>query len=319
MKKLLVVCGPTATGKTSLGLELAKKFNGEIISADSRQVYRGMDIGTGKDLEEGSTYRVIKNDLGYYEMDGIRIFGYDLVDPKEDFSISQYLKFAGKAIKEIYAKNKLPIIVGGTGFYIRGIVDGIPTVDVPRNDDLREKLETKSAGELFESLSLIDPLKAGNLNSSDKKNPRRLIRAIEVAQYLIDHKISEDQLTEVEKKDVLFIGLMASKEYIQKKIERRVDKRFLEGMKKEIEALLARGVDWNDQSMYSLGYRQYRDYFEGEVDEEQVVSEWEREEVKYAGRQMVWFKKDPRINWFDISESDYRKKVENLVEKWHND
>jgi tRNA dimethylallyltransferase len=318
MKKLLVVCGPTATGKTALGLHLAKKFNGEIISADSRQVYRGMDIGTGKDLSPDAKYKIVSNSLGYYEMDGVRIFGYDVADPKEDYSISQYLKVAKKALKEIYAKNKLPIVVGGTGFYIRGIVDGIPTIDVPRNDDLRHQLEEKSATELFESLSLIDSIKAGSLNASDKRNPRRLIRAIEVAQYLIDHKISDEELNEVEKKDVLFIGLTGPKAYLDGKIEKRVDSRLTEGIKNEIEELLSSGVNWEDQSMYSLGYRQYRDYFEGDVDEDHVISEWVKEERKYAGRQMVWFKKDGRIKWFDISEPDYSKKVENLVEKWHN-
>ncbi len=318
MKKLLVVCGPTATGKTALGIYLAKKFNGEIISADSRQVYRGMDIGTGKDLGRNSEYKVINNNLGYYEMDGIRIFGYDIVDPREDFSISQYLKFAKKAIREIRAKNKLPIVVGGTGFYIKGIVDGIPTVDVPRNDNLRAQLGQKSAGELFESLSQIDSFKAGSLNASDKKNPRRLIRAIEVALYLIDHKLSPEQLTETENNDVLFIGLGGSKNYLDGCIGKRVDDRTSVGMKEEIQNLIASGVTWSDQSMYSLGYRQYRDYFEGGVDEDHVIAEWKKEERKYAARQMVWFKKDLRIYWFNISMPHLQKKVENVVEKWHN-
>ncbi len=319
VKKLLVICGPTATGKTALGIYLAKKFSGEIISADSRQVYRGMDIGTGKDLEKDSKYKVVNNNIGFYEIDGVRIFGYDLADPKDDFNISRYLRFANKAVGEIRAKNKLPIVVGGTGFYIKGIVDGIPTVDVPRNENLRKQLEQKTAEELYESLSLIDSVKAGGLNSSDKKNPRRLIRAIEVAQYLIDHTLSPEAVSETENNDILFIGLGGPREYLENRIGKRVDERTSVGMKEEIENLLARGVNWSDQSMYSLGYRQYRDYFEGGVDEEHVIAEWKKEERKYAARQMVWFKKDPRINWFDISEPGYQKKVEKMIEKWHND
>src|SRR5687767_6639381 len=124
MKKLLVICGPTATGKSSLAFKLARKFNGELISADSRQVYIGMDIGTGKEWGEG-----------------VEIWGYDLVDPDKEFSVAQYLRFATKKISDIEKRGKLPILVGGTGLYIKGVVDGIPTVDVPRNKKLREILE----------------------------------------------------------------------------------------------------------------------------------------------------------------------------------
>jgi tRNA dimethylallyltransferase len=138
--KILVVCGPTATGKTSLGIELAKKFNGEIISADSRQVYKEMDIGTGKEWGEG-----------------VDIWGYDLVAPKEDFNVSQFLKFAEEKILDIKSRKKIPIIVGGTGFYIKGIVDGIETVEIPQNKSLRKILEEKTVDELFEMLSGIDP------------------------------------------------------------------------------------------------------------------------------------------------------------------
>jgi tRNA dimethylallyltransferase len=300
MKKLLVVCGPTATGKTALGIRLAKKFNGEIISADSRQVYKDMDIGTGKEWGEG-----------------VKIYGYDLVDPKEDFSISQFLKFAGKTLKEIYKKGKLPILVGGTGFYIKGITDGFPTVDIPRNDSLRERLEQKTVEDLYESLSQTAAVKAGSLNASDRKNPRRLMRAIEVAQYLLDHPLPASKFA-AEDHDIFFVGLGSDKQTLFDRIEKRVDERVKMGMKAEIDGLLARGVTWHDQSMFSLGYRQYRDFYEGDVDEEHVVSEWKKEERKYAVRQMVWFKKDKRIRWFDIGEAGYQKKVENMIEKWHN-
>ncbi len=301
MQKLLVICGPTATGKTNLGIFLAKKFNGEIVSADSRQVYKKMDIGTGKERS-----------------DDVEIYCYDVADPKGEFSISHYLKEAKKAIKTIYAKGRLPIVVGGTGFYIKGIVDGIPTVGIHKNRALRKQLSGKSVDELFEGLSQIDPVKAGSLNASDKKNPRRLIRAIEVAQYLIDHQPSQSRMIDARTTDVLFIGLSAPKQFLDARIDKRVDQRVNDGMKKEIENLLAGGVAWHDQSMFSLGYRQYRDYFEGGIDEPHVIDEWKKEERKYAKRQMVWFKKDRRINWFDISEPNYPKKVEKMVEKWHN-
>jgi tRNA dimethylallyltransferase len=301
MIKLLIVCGPTATGKTALGLRLAKKFNGEIISADSRQVYKDMDIGTGKEWGEG-----------------VQIYGYDLATPNEEYSVSQFLKFASKKIKEISKKGKLPIVVGGTGFYIKGLIDGIPTADVPRNNDLRDRLEKISVADLYESLSQLDSVKAASLNSSDKKNPRRLVRAIEVAQYLLDHPQSASVSPAADIKDVLIIGLTSERSALFSNIEKRVEERVNSGMKEEIKKLLEKGISWHDQAMYSLGYRQYRDYFEGGVDEEHVISEWKKEERKYALRQMVWFKKDKRINWYDFSDPELINKVEDRVKKWDN-
>lgn len=318
MKKLLVLCGPTSTGKTKLGIILAKKFNGEIISADSRQVYRNMDIGTGKDLPKDSKFEFNDNGLGFYIVDGVRLYGYDLVDPKEEFSVSKYLNFASAAIKRIEANGKLPIVVGGTGLYIKGVVDGIPTADVPRNDDLRVMLSKKIADELYESLSQIDSLKAASFNSSDKKNPRRLIRAIEVAQYSIDHPIPANHLDPKRDRSTLFIGLTAPRLVLESNIDKRVDARIKDGFPTEVKRLLKIGVDWNNQAMMSLGYRQWRDVVEGAVDTEIVISEWKKEERKYARRQMVWWKKDPRVNWFDISLPGYQKKVENMIETWHN-
>ena len=299
MKKLLVICGPTATGKTALAIKLAKKFDGEIVSADSRQVYKGMDIGMGK------------------EWGDVPIHGYDLVDPRREFSVSKYLKFARKILKDIWRRGKLPILVGGTGLYIKGVIDGIPTVEVPRNNELRKRLEEKSADELFESLSQLDAVRAGSMNSSDRKNPRRLVRAIEVAQWNLGHGVKCLTSDILHPTSVLVIGLTAAKEPLNTRIEDRVGETVKAGIKKEIESLLKNGVSWDDQSMMSFGYRQYRDFFEGEVPEEVVVSEWTREEQKYAKRQMTWFKKDKRVGWFDIFEVDYQKKVEKMVAKWY--
>ena len=319
MNKLLIICGPTATGKTSLGISLAKKFNGEIISVDSRQVYRGMDIGTGKDIPPNSKLEILDSELGgVYRVDDIPIWGYDLADPKEEFSVSNYLTFANAAIDAIIKKGKLPILVGGTGFYIKALIDGIPTIDVPINKELRNNLLNRTADDLYELLSTVDSLKAGSMNFSDKKNPRRLIRAIEVAQYLLDHQLSIDRSIDTNKVDNLFIGLTAKKEIIEKRINKRVESRIDSGFEDEVKNLISSGVDWTDQSMMSLGYRQWRDFFEGAVPKEDVVLEWKKEERKYAGRQMVWWKKDSRINWFDVDDISYKEKVESMIEKWHN-
>ena len=317
VNKLLIICGPTATGKTSLGIKLARIFNGEIVSADSRQVFKYMDIGTGKDIPAGSTYE-FKNKIlgGSYKIDGINLWGYDLVSPREEFNVSKYLRFAHKAISDIANRGKLPILVGGTGLYIKGVVDGIPTADVPVNEKLRENLEGLSADILFDNLSQIDSIRAGSMNSSDKKNPRRLVRAIEVATWMIDNS---KRKSSQEKKlyDALFIGLTSPVQYLESNINKRVDKRIDRGFGDEVKKLLSLGVDWGDQSMMSLGYRQWRDYEEGAVDMETAVSEWKKEERKYAKRQMVWWKRDGRVNWFDVKDVEYVKKVENLVKKWY--
>ena len=320
MQKLLVICGPTATGKTSLAIKLAKKFNGEIVSADSRQVYRGLDIGTGKDLPKKAKLKflLIKR-FGYYEIYRIKVWGYDLADPRHSFSVAQYLKFAERMIKDIVKRGKLPILVGGTGFYIKGVIDGIPTAEVPKSNHLRKSLEIKSPEELFEMLAQIDSIKAAEMNTSDKKNPRRLIRAIEIATWKTDHNGKE---SETKKKKSVFnvmqIGLTADEKYLGNIIEQRVSERFREKLKNEIAGLLKNHVDWNMQSMSSMGYGQWQAFFEGRKSEVQVIKEWEVEEKKYIKRQTTWFKKDKRISWFDIAKSNYPENVEKLVEKWHN-
>ena len=320
MKKLLVICGPTATGKTNLAIHIAKKFSGEIISADSRQVYRGLNIGTGKDLPRGAKLKFlwIKR-FGYYEIGGVKVWGYDLADPRHGFSVSQYLKFAERIIDDIAKRGKLPILVGGTGLYIKGVMDGIPTAEIPKNSRLRESLENKTSGTLFEMLAQIDPLRAADMNASDKKNPRRLIRAIEIAAWKTSHGSEESSVKKKEiRYDILQIGLTADEKYLGDKIERRVSERFKERLKNEIAGLLKKHVGWGMQSMSSMGYGQWQDFFEGRRSEKDVIKIWENEEKKYIKRQLVWFKKDKRIRWFDITDENYSENVEKTVEKWHN-
>lgn len=300
--KLLVICGQTGTGKTSLAIYLAKKFNGELISADSRQVYKGLNIGTGKDLKEIAKSK-------------IKIWGYDLIDPKKNFSVGNYIRFAQKAILDVQKRGKLPILVGGTGLFIKAVTDGIPTAFVPRNLKLRKNLEEKNTDELFEILAQLDPIKAGSMNRSDKLNPRRLIRGIEVATWSLERKTH--RLFKKPKYELLEIGLQASLDNLSKKIEKRVDKRINDGVEREIKKLMSSGISWDSQSMTSLGYRQWRDYFEGVVTRDGVISNWKREELRYAKRQLTWFKKDARITWFDLQNKNLYKSVEELVKKWY--
>lgn len=302
-KKILVVCGPTATGKTSLGFTLAQKFDGEIISADSRQVYKHMDIGTGKEWNPK-----------------VKIWGYDLINPAENFSVSDYFNEIKIIIEDIWNRNKLPIIVGGTGLYIKSLIDGIATIDIPKNNSLRKSLEKMSIDEMFDKLAVLDSLKAASMNSSDKKNSRRLVRAIEVAVWNIENS-TQKKVVENRKKilgkdiDVLMIGLLADQNIFFKNIRNRVEKRMNEGFIDEVEILLQMGVSWKNQSMNSLGYKESEAFFKHGLTYEEFIAEWERNEMKYVKRQLTWFKKDKRINWFNMMDE---RNVVNLVEKWYS-
>ncbi len=284
MGKLLVICGPTATGKTKLAFNLAKKFNGELISADSRMVYKHMDIGTGKDLNK-------------YE----KILGYDLVGPDEEFSVSNYLSFANQAIRKIYEQKKLPILVGGTGFYIKAVVDNPERINIPRNLNLRKKLSQKTARELFAILVKTNPVEALKLNSSDNKNPRRLIRLLEVLDY---GKTAHDGQKKINFDNVLWIGITCPLDILKERIEKRVDERVNASFEKEIEFLKRKGF-WDKIPSKTLGYKNWPN-----------IEKWKLEEFKYAKRQITWFKKEKRITWFDITKKGFEKDVENLVQKW---
>ncbi len=305
MKKLLVICGPTAVGKTALALHLGKVFNGELLSADSRQVYRGMDIVTGKDLPK----------------DGTKIWLVDLVEPTDDFSVSRWRKAAMGVMGELGERKKLPIVVGGTGFYIKALLDGIETINVPRNVKLRSTLSSKTPDELFAILAHLDSVRASRMNQSDRQNPRRLVRAIEIARWQrenggvgrlggIDRDASADE--------VLFIGLKAPWDVLRQRIEKRVEKLMQEGALEEVKRLVDSSVLWTAQSMTGIGYHKFRDYFTGKVTLDEVKEKWVQADLQYAKRQMTWFKRDNLIRWFDITKPGWQKNVEKQVLAWYN-
>ncbi len=316
-KPLLVICGPTATGKTSLGIHLAKKFKGEIISADSRQVYKGMDIGTGKDLE------VIRKSK-------IPVHLIDVIKPDQEFNVAKYYQLAWKAIKEIWRKKKLPIIVGGTGFYIKAIVDGIESLGIEPNWELRKELDKLEIEELKDKLKRLDPRKWEKMNQSDRQNPRRLIRAIEIA--LANKKsFNIQRLTS----NVLMISLTAANEVLYQRIDDRVRERVKQGIEGEIKRLLGRGYTWENSALgATIGYQEWQahferqretrfpskargSYFEGKTTREETIEQWQFAEHTYARRQLTWFKRDKRIKWFDFTKPELGLRVEKLVKDWY--
>lgn len=330
MDKLLVICGPTATGKTSLGIRLAKKFNGEIISADSRQVYVGMNLGTGKDVQGGKWYfsglewgmgitegtekKQKAQKIGYWEVNGVPIWMLDVVKPNQEFSVAQYVNLAWKAIEDIWKREKLPIIVGGTGFYIKGLIDGIETLGISPDWGLRWRLKDLPAQKLFEMLAQLDSEKAAQMNASDRKNPRRLIRAIEIANAKTQKKAETQKDL-----DVLFVGLKAPHKELYQRIDKRVDERIKMGSEKEIRQLLKKGYDWKNSALgVTIGYREWQPFFLGKETKKAVIQRWKFAEHAYARRQMTWFRKDPRVCWFDITSRRWIPKVEMLVRRWYN-
>ena len=293
--KILVIVGPTASGKSALSVRLAKKFNGEIISADSRQVYTGLDIGTGKITKK--------------EMRGVPHHLLDVVNPKKQFSVAEYKKLADKSVGNILKKDKVPIICGGTGLYVDSIINGAVIPEVSPNLKLRKLLEKKTTEELFKLLKKLDPRRAKNI---DAKNPRRLVRAIEIAKALgkvPDHK------TQISKYQPLWIGLTPDKETLQKKIHARLLARMKTGMVNEAKKLHENGLTWKRMNDLGLEYRYLAKYLNGSITKKEMLVLLEKEIRNYSKRQMTWFKRNKKIKWF--SPSDVAK-IEKEVKKFIN-
>jgi len=277
--KMLVILGPTATGKSDLAVKLAKKYNGEVVSADSRQVYTNLDIGTGKITKK--------------EMLGVPHHMLDVVSPKKVFTVSEFQKMAISAMAEIAGRGKLPIICGGTGLYIKSIVDNVVFPEVPPNPALRKKLEKKSAPELFAILKKLDSKRAQNI---DKNNPVRLIRAIEIATAL-------GKVPDIKKQknpyNILQIGLTLPDDVLKNKIHDRLLSRLKKGMVKEAENLHKNGLSWKRMRQLGLEYRYLADYLEKQIQKQELIQKLNTEIWQYVKRQITWFKMDKKIEWFE--------------------
>ena len=278
---IVAMVGPTASGKTSLSLKLAKRFRGEIISADSRQVYRGMDIGTGK---------VTKR-----EMRGVRHHLLDVAEPQKTFTVEQYRKIGKKTIKQILTRGNLPIVVGGTGFYIDSLLYDYPLPAVKPNKTLRRTLEKQSTQKLFMQLQRLDPARAKTI---DRHNPRRLIRALEIVLATGQPVPSrESVLARTASCPVLKIGLNPDPATLKKNISVRLHKRLKQGMIREVQRLHENGVSRQRLDSLGLEYRYVSRYLRSLTTREVMIATLEKEIWHYAKRQMTWFKRDPEIHW----------------------
>lgn len=295
LPKLIVILGPTASGKTELAIKLAKKFNGELINADSRQIYKEMDIGTAKPSKKER--KIIAHHL------------IDIIFPNEEFNVAIYKKIVLKIIKNIQKRKKIPFLVGGTGLYIRAIVDNIEFPKVSPQKGLRKKLEKKSVKELFEIYKKLDPKGAKFI---EKENKRRLIRAIEVC------KVTGKSFWRQRKKgkpifDVLQIGIKLTKKELKKRISKRIKQMFKLGLEKEAKYLIKK-YGWIS-SLQTIGYQEWSEYFDKKIDKK-IDKKEVKEKIKlhtsqFAKRQMTWFKRDKRIYWI----KNYQE-AEKLIKKF---
>ena len=314
--KLLIISGPTATEKSRLALRLAYAFNGELISADARDVYKGLDILTGKDIPGG--FRLVMSDIGVnsqkiqYFGNGTRLWLIDCVQRNELFTASHYKTYVDRILPNLYSRGKLPIIVGGTGFYIKAVIDGFGTLSMPPNVSLRGELSTKGLEELQRILKDANPARFASMNWSDKNNQRRLIRAIEIAHILRSAK--EPSWSGIV--DIYWIGLTAPAHILEKNIWNRIQVRLDRGVIREVAEEVKNG-NGKISIGSPLGFDSLVFYLQGKLSLEDSVNLWFTKERQYAKRQLTWFKKEKRITWFDISGDEWEEKVTAAVSAWY--
>ncbi len=299
MNCLIAIVGPTATGKSRLALNLAHDFNGEIVSADSRQVYRHMDIGTAKPSRQ-------EQSLAAHHL-------IDIVDPDQDFSLAQYQQLAYRAIDDIQRRHKLALLVGGSGLYVRAVLEGWRIPEVPPDPEFRHSLEEKIAtggvDELYQELVEVDPVAAEKI---DRRNARRLIRALEVSRYT---RTPFPQLQQKKQPpfDTLTIGLTADRAELYRRIDLRVDKMLEQGLVEEVRKLVNMGYSFNLPAMSGIGYKQIGRLLGGELTLAEAVQQIKTETHRFVRRQYNWFRlSDSRIRWFDITK-DNEVEIKDLV------
>ena len=296
-QKLLVIIGPTAVGKTNLSIEMAKRYNGEIISGDSMQIYRGMDIGTAKITNE--------------EMQGIPHHLIDIKEPEETFSVAEFQLLVRAKINEIAGRGKLPIIVGGTGLYIQSVIYDYQFSDVPGDEVFRTELEERAEQigneELYKELQAVDPESAKQIHPN---NVRRVIRALEI--FHLTGKTMQDYQSK-QQPDLLYdtalIGLTMDREKLYERINLRVDIMIEQGLLDEVKSLYQKGLR-DYQSIQAIGYKEIYDYLDDNVTWDTAVSQLKQNSRRYAKRQLTWFRNKMDVQWFDMTNvDDFAKKI----------
>lgn len=296
--KVIVICGPTASGKTALSIKLAKKINGEIISSDSMQIYKDMDIGTAKPSKE--------------EMQGIKHYLLDFVEPSQRYSVADFKKDAEKAIEEIISKGKVPIVVGGTGLYVDSLIYGIEYQDIQFDAQYRAELEKRAEQEglekLYEEAKEIDPQAMEKISPNDQK---RILRVLEI--YKATGKNKTEQEAESRKNGVKYdykvFAINMDREKLYERINKRVDIMIEQGLIQEVDTLLKK-YDEFPTAMQGLGYKEVVEYLQGTTSKEEMIDKIKMETRRYAKRQITWFKKNKQTIW--IEPQDLQKILDEI-------
>lgn len=309
-KKVLVITGPTATGKTALGVALAKKLGGEVVSADSMQVYRRMDIGTAKVTAE--------------EMQGVPHHMVDVADPSESFSVARYVEMASDCCEEIFARNRLPILVGGTGLYIDSLLSGRSFAErSDRENDIRNELnreyDERGGTAMWSELNSVDPERAERLSPNDRK---RIVRALEI--YRLTGKTITQHDAETLSLPPRYDSLMVALDYVQRddlyaRINRRVDQMLENGLVPEVQALLDLGLNDDHTAMQAIGYKEIVQAIRGSITLKEAVEQIKQESRRYAKRQLTWLRRNPAVCWLRWqSKPDLARAVDHCLALWQS-
>lgn len=310
--KLIAVIGPTACGKTSLAIKLAKKFNGELINADSRQIYKYLDIGTAKGevskipktkiqiTNESQIANVKFKTLDVYEIEGVPIHLINIVEPDEVLTLAQYQKLAYAVIDNIVKRRKLPILVGGTGLYVDAVVKGYQIPKVKPDEKLRNKLIRKTVNQLQKILSKLNKKRFDSLNQSDKGNKHRLIRLIEIEK---SQKGAKRKLSKTPNLKVLFFSPAYTREGLYTKINKRVKAILESGLIEEVKSLIKKGYKFSKPAMTAISYPFVKEYLDGEITKAELLEKFRQGDRNYARRQITWFKRYPVVFVGDEAEA----------------
>ncbi len=330
---LLSIVGPTATGKTQFAMDVAELFAEQFhifdfISADSRQVFQGMEIGTGADIppnflkQDYDPASVTTFPNPYFKLNAIRIHGVSILKPDQEWSVAQFRTFAQQIMTSSWKENGLPILVGGTGLYHQHIFTQDQQIEVPPNEDVREHAERISLANLQRWLKEVDEVRFESMNNSDRHNPRRLVRAIEIAlserNPIQEKKHPQESSVDESKIQHLMIGLTDTAEHISQRINDRIKSRLGQGMLDEVQQLMANydEKEWRGPAFSATGYREVRAYLEDKLTYQQMQELWLRREVQYAKRQLTWWKKEHGVIWFSINESGWKEEAIAQMKKW---
>lgn len=301
--KVIVIVGPTASGKTSLAISLAKQINGEIVSCDSMQIYKGMDIGTAKPTID--------------EQKEVKHYLIDVISPEERFSVSEYQRMAESAIEEILNKGKVPIVVGGTGLYVNSLIYGIKLLDIKFDEKYREELEQRVEKEglekLYEEAVKIDEKAMKTISKNDKK---RILRVLEIFHQTGMNKTRQDELSRAEevKYDYKVFGINLEREILYARINERVDLMFKQGLLEEVETIYRKNNKY-PTAMQAIGYKEVVEYLENNISKEEMIDKIKMETRRYAKRQLTWFRKNKEIIWLDGLE-DKQNNIKIILEEY---